>query len=686
MRNPYGSVTTTQTQKAAPVAATVVSSPKQSAILNYRCYDCGRTFPSSQLGPACPSCYKTNCLQIPSTEHLNVPAPILNGQESFGSVLELEPKPRQTQPQSVQHVIGEMLDNSVQRVYTQEVPKLQPGNVAVMTGNGWTQEPVGLAANYPVSPLELGSDRPKHMIIESYAGTGKTFTLVELVYRACGMRRPNIVGSPEQEAIWAAFPETYNPARIYVTSFSRSSTNHLKELCPQNVNVSSIHGLGKRILGYNRIGNGKYGVDKWGKKSWKIMAEKMNCDVNHLFRAYKKPILFAIKKLVSLCKLNLVTLPEGDWRDCIPILQKLVEAHGVTMPEFKAADDQEFVINWTREVYNASHLYTKVIDYDDMVWMPWKLNLSLSPYDVMFVDERQDLNLAQQELVFKMAKRLVMVGDSHQAIFGFAGADTQACSRMEQRLASSPRGMMTLPLTFTRRCPKSHVRFNRTIVPDFNYFEENPEGAIYKEKEQTFLQYVQPGDMVYCRTNAPLFTCCLKLFQSGIPFRTTLKAFFEDTVNLIKSFEASTIADLSLKLEEWKERKLAQAEASNSDNSIVIEDQAAAIQSVIDVCSTVPSVIQIIEQVFKVNEDSDEHDHIGPSKDWVFLGSIHGIKGLESYRCWWLQHDKVPHKKAKVLQQEINLRWVGGTRSLHDLILVDAKPEMKGRTLDEALN
>lgn len=533
---------------------------------------------------------------------------------------------------------------------------------------------------------------PPHLIVEALAGTGKTFTIMEACFRMCGIRRPGIVGSEEQEAIWSAMTETYDPHSIYMVAFNKNIADVLKSQVPPNVSASTAHGFGKRILGFHKIGTGKFGVyQKKANKTFAILRKKFNLEDNkQLFAKHKPDKLFAIAQIVSLCKLNLVTIPT-DLTTAYTLIEDMLITHGITLPEWKNPDDKDFVFLNAIDVYNCNHEHTKVIDFDDMVWMPWRLNLRCKPYEVMFVDERQDLNLAQQELVVTNSKRLIMVGDSNQAIYGFAGADVSASTRMEDRLSLTTRGIKTFPLTYTRRCSKAVVRFNQKINPNFKYFDTNAEGNVFRETEETFLPKVRLGDMIVCRTNAPLFGYALWFMKCGIPFRTTIKQFFEDIIDLIESFDCANIPELLEHLERWKERQLAKCTGAKQDYSVIIEDQVIAIQYA---CSQVPNVkalISLLESVFKISKADRAGDgpdrpagKLVPDPTWVFLSSIHQAKGLEAPRVWWPRHDQVPHPKAKLIEQEINLRWVAGTRAIDDLVLVDSiQPR---RTLEQEMD
>ena len=78
------------------------------------------------------------------------------------------------------------------------------------------------------------------------------------------------------------------------------------------------------------------------------------------------------------------------------------------------------------EVDNYKHSY-KLVDFTDMIE---KFNVAeLCPkYDVIFVDEAQDLSPIQwkmYDILKKNSKHVILAGDDDQAIYGWAGADVQ---------------------------------------------------------------------------------------------------------------------------------------------------------------------------------------------------------------------------------------------------------------------
>lgn len=517
--------------------------------------------------------------------------------------------------------------------------------------------------------LRQASDNP-HIIVDALAGTGKTFTILEAAYRILGINR-GVTGTEEQEAIWDSFKSAgtrIQPSDLSLIAFNSSIASELKEKVPPGVNASTAHAFGKRLLAINGVKGArvKYGVRK--QKTFYIVGNMHSMDVDALFRSFRAPILMAIKQFVGFCKLNLVIFT-GDFEQDRLIIDQLADAHGAILPEFKDDNEKDFFYYHIVEAYLKSHEMLDYIDFDDMVWLPWKLNLELRPVQLMFVDERQDLNIAQQELVCRAANRLVLVGDVNQAIYGFAGADAKACQRMEDRLSGPGRGIAKFPLTLSYRCAKRIVEYNQSIVPSFGYFEDAEEGAISKDREETFLNRVVNGDMIVCRTNAPLFACCLQLLQQGRPFKTTVKSFFEQTINLVKSFDASNLFELQTHLSEWKDRQLERCTGKYQDRAILILDQYRAIKAAMEVCKSPEDLIAKIEKVFDLGSE-DKVTKVGDTH--IFLSSIHSAKGLEANKVWWLQYDQVPHPKARLLDQERNLKWVAGTRAMNELVEVQS--------------
>jgi superfamily I DNA/RNA helicase len=91
-----------------------------------------------------------------------------------------------------------------------------------------------------------------------------------------------------------------------------------------------------------------------------------------------------------------------------------------------------------------------------MLYMPVMLGVSFDHYNYIFVDEAQDTNDIQLDILDRLRapkSRFVAVGDPHQAIYGFRGANADSMSRIARRFSCD-----TYPLSVSYRCPKAVVR------------------------------------------------------------------------------------------------------------------------------------------------------------------------------------------------------------------------------------
>jgi len=88
--------------------------------------------------------------------------------------------------------------------------------------------------------------------------------------------------------------------------------------------------------------------------------------------------------------------------------------------------------------------------FDDMLWFLVHYSVvkrwSLLDYKCVVVDEAQDVSPIRLEILKRLSKRVVAVGDRRQAIYMFAGAMSNAMSEIESAF-----NCITLPLSVTWR-------------------------------------------------------------------------------------------------------------------------------------------------------------------------------------------------------------------------------------------
>lgn len=286
-----------------------------------------------------------------------------------------------------------------------------------------------------------------NILVDAKAGSGKTTTIVE------GTKR-----IPRGTELL--------PPSIVFLAFNKNIAETLKEKLPRGVQSSTFHSLGFRALKDGNIVDRNVKIDarKCAKLVWNAM------DRNH-------PDVRATIQLVSLAKsLNPTERSEDRtvhnsefhafWNNIMKHYDVILEN---PVRAFNVAD----------KVLRKSNEMLDVIDFDDMLYLPILHGCLFDKQDWIFVDEAQDTNDIQLEILERLQKsrnennntyngrsdienyekklqnssRLIAVGDPHQAIYGFRGANSDSMSRIAKRFSCK-----TYPLSVSYRCPKAVVR------------------------------------------------------------------------------------------------------------------------------------------------------------------------------------------------------------------------------------
>lgn len=505
---------------------------------------------------------------------------------------------------------------------------------------------------------------PPHVIVKALAGTGKTTTLIEGLKRVRGIES-TLTPSPQQAAVWDSMALSKGVGSVCFVAFNKSIATELQRRVPAGCDAMTMHSLGLKAVtaAFGRVKIESYRVSN-------LISELLERDVREL-RKNDMVLIQATEKLVGLCKLNLVAGTPEDLEEIAAEFQ--IEMNG---SRAKVFDLVPKVLERSKDVLKDGQ-----IDFNDMVWLPVILNLPMSRYDLLLVDECQDLSKCQQELTLKAGRRLIYCGDENQAIYGFAGADSDSIPNLQARLESTPAGCIVLPLTVTRRCGRKIVEEARRIVPTFEAHESNPEGKILhrvirdkdyvantvEQDAQNYMSWVQDGDMCLCRVNAPLVSQCFRFLKAGRKAIIRGRDIGQGLISTVKKLKAANIADLIGKLSDWLHAEVTKENAKRNPSEariIGIQDRYDCLTCFAESASTVEGVITKIETVF-----SDDNG------TGIILSSIHKAKGLEADNVFLLEPKgaTVPHpmaKTASAIRQEMNLRYVGITRAIHTLTYV----------------
>lgn len=505
-----------------------------------------------------------------------------------------------------------------------------------------------------------------HMIVNAFAGTGKTFTKVrglQLMSAACCL-----------------------PRYTNVAAFNRAVGNELKTKVPEGVRAGTIHSFGLSACSYvNR--EVKIEQDKMDVLLTQIMGEKLNKDDRETY--------FHVLRIASLCKNTLageVWEEDGEWfYTVVPeVLDQLCDRFDIIIDP----ERRKFTYEKVEELLQASLRDDEYIDQDDMIWLPVVKDYRVFRANLLVVDEAQDLNACQQQFVLKAGDRILLVGDKFQAIYGFRGADVHSIQTMTDLLSNTNRGIEQLVLTKTRRCPKSHVAYVKMklkgrqgmeALQQFEALDEAPLGVIAELPYDHMCEKLAIGNMVVCRTNAPLvslaFECIRRRRRVKIQGRD-IGAGFKKLIET-HSRGRNEIAYLRENIEIWHTEQIAKVGKTKShakrDRLIAQQhDRVMAIRYFINNSKTVREILQLIEELFSER---------GDKADFVLLGTAHALKGMEAETVWVLGPEEMPHPMAKTpdeIEQEWNLWYVAHTRSKNVMNLVRLpETENVGRRFQE---
>lgn len=404
-----------------------------------------------------------------------------------------------------------------------------------------------------------------------------------------------------------------------------------------------------------------------------VSARKVDTIVDELFAGDDKLALIkdAVITLVDLAKqraigVNTRMTDLDAWYD-------LIDHFDVDIP---GEDDtnMDLVVKKAQDVLRRSNRITTTIDFNDMVYLPLIHNLRMWQFDNVMVDEAQDTNEARRLLYRKMLKsngRMIAVGDPHQAIYGFTGADADSLDRIREDYNA-----VTLPLSVTFRCPKAVVEFAQQWVQHIEAAETSEEGMVRGARLTDLFTpgYLLPTDAILCRNTAPLVKTAFALIRNKIACRVEGREIGSGLIKLAQKWKITTIAALDNKLSAYEEREVKKAIKKKQESKAqAVSDIVATLRVVMEEAtlageSSIADVVARIEAIF----DNDV-------KGVVTLSTIHKSKGREWPRVFWLDRERTcPSPWAKrqwQLEQEFNLCYVAATRA--ERVLVDVVDDTK---------
>lgn len=455
-------------------------------------------------------------------------------------------------------------------------------------------------------------------------------------------------GSGKSFTIKHSLPFTQMGMSIFIGAFNTHIANPLSKEVIEFVPIGSNCKVGTlNSFGWQACKSGIKGVELKADKIFNLIQRKFDMDDRKERGTFWK-WQGSLKRMIGLFKANtMFQVPKPHE------VEMLAEDMGIELPDLQGNKYYQTL----SEVYIESLANKLIMDFDDQIFMPIYLGLEVPRFDLLYIDELQDLNPVQIDLILKASDRLIGFGDRRQAIYGFRGADVKAMDTFTSRTKAT-----RLPLDICYRCPKSVVRLAQTII-GAEYIQpapNAPEGKIENVKLDFFRKNAQEGHYVLCRCTSPLVSECLRFIREGR--RATVKGrdigvALSDLIDKIsRSNDYVTDVKFLELLNAYYLEKLGQLEKTNRETEIVaLNDKVDTLQVLAESCKDVYAIKARIKQIFP-----DDKNLVG-----IILSTVHKAKGLESTTIWILAPELMPHPAAVKewqIQQEMNLKYVAITR------------------------
>jgi len=459
-----------------------------------------------------------------------------------------------------------------------------------------------------------------HRVVAARAGTGKTTTIKQAFSVA-----------PERRMLYAVFNK-------------KNQREAQAKITDSRVEILTLHALGFKFI----------------KNVWRTAKPDDYVEADRILAAapgIPEDPAGAVERLVGFAKNLFIGVPS------VEALMGLANDKNI-FSSLEAPEDGGWTVARLATVALAAMqaAFTRDsqsrISFNDMVWLPVANNWVRPRFDLVCVDEAQDMSMPQLEMAIRSVTpegRICVVGDDRQAIYGFRGAAQGGMDLMRQRLNAE-----VLGLTVTYRCPKSVVAIANEIVPDYTAAPEAPEGIVEEIPAASLLKQAVVGDAILSRLNAPLMSTCLQLLRHNVPARIEGRDVGRQLVGMVRKLKARSVPDFLRKLTAWGDKQKARVTGRNIESKVaLIDDQVATLAAVAEDCENVLAIEAKITSLFEDSENA--------TKPAVVLSSVHKSKGLEWDRVFMLAGTFRASKGG----EEANIYYVAVTRAKKTLTFVD---------------
>lgn len=326
-------------------------------------------------------------------------------------------------------------------------------------------------------------------------------------------------------------------------------------------------------------------------------------------------------------------------------------------------------IKENKSLYRASVLWNKILNKEIKTThsaylkeFQCKQNKAMDNYDVVLLDEAQDSNPVSLSIFEELNGKKILVGDPHQAIYGFRGT----VNAMESINAN-----YKLYLTYCFRCCEDVVQKANNVLQK------------YKKDAITIISKAQYKDeinsrAIITRTNSKIVELLaknLKASENALINYALIKepeSIFAPAINVL-----SFILNVNGETKENGEQYSISREYSFLNNFKTKDELIGYIEETdnIELKTAFNLAVKYKKMIFLLLQKAKESYKQRKKEDVVYLMTAHTSKGLE-YDFVRLENDfpnidKMIETKSKTYNEiieEINLYYVAITRAKYQLI------------------
>lgn len=424
-------------------------------------------------------------------------------------------------------------------------------------------------------------------------------------------------------------------ARFLYLAFNKAIVENARTRFPSNVTIRTTHSLA-----YSQIISGR-------KEFFTIKAGLNIFDLEPVFKIRPdlyKDLSLAIRKFYSWCQSDIREFPDSSTEKIFLAM----ESH-----QIPATHD------WYLKKY-------QLLDY----------HYELDAFDFILLDEAQDTNLVTLDIFNRNHCRKILVGDTHQGIYGFRGA-YNALERFKSNYK--------LHLSYTFRSIQPICDKANWFLSSFAHDKKDlvPMKSAYSSELSC-----NPRNAVLTRTNAPLIDYLQKLTREQIPRSSLLRdpyQIFGAALNIHNYLEGKPLDKAYQFLDRFDSLENIKDYAHDS-NDLELE---MAIKMAEKYKGHLFDLYELAKSIYLNNEESSN----------IFLTTAHSAKGLEwdqvvlaSDFCALVTLKKDLKEKGLKKQeiefeftQELNLYYVAMTRAKNTLFDRTPNDAFYEKTLKKAL-